>query len=235
MFESASAIVAVSRDMTRQLQELGAPPEKIYYNSCGVDLTQFQGADPANAPPRFLAVGRFVEKKGPLFTIEAFQKVVARCPDACLTMVGDGPLLDDCRRKCEDLGLNEAVRFLPPTPHDEISKLMKSARAFVQHSMISAGGDCEGTPVAVLEAAASGLPVVSTKHGGIKDAVMSGKTGFLVDEGDVDGMAAHMISLVEDPELAGRLGRAGREHMREAFDMEKQIGRLWEILHAALP
>jgi glycosyltransferase involved in cell wall biosynthesis len=175
-----------------------------------------------------------VEKKGPLFTIEAFQQVATRCPDARLTMVGDGALLDDCRRKCEHLGLTDVVQFLPPSPHDEIAKVMKSARAFVQHSVTGTNGDAEGTPVAILEAAGSGLPVISTKHAGIKEAVVSGETGYLVDERDVDGMAAHMIKLAEAPELAGLLGRAGRVHVSESFNMEKQITRLWEIMRGAL-
>lgn len=70
--------------------------------------------------------------------------------------------------------------------------------------------DSEGTPVAILEACASGLPVVATRHAGIKDVILHGETGFLIEEGDVHGVAEYMVQLLEDPELAERLGRSGR-------------------------
>jgi glycosyltransferase involved in cell wall biosynthesis len=111
--------------------------------------------------------------------------------------------------------------------------MMRRARAFVQHSVRTSYGDSEGTPVAVLEAGASGLPVVSTRHAGIKDVVIEGETGFLVDEGDIEGMAAHMLTLARDADLAGRMGRRAREHVAANFSMEQHIARLAEVLEGA--
>ena len=92
----------------------------------------------------------------------------------------------------------------------------------------------DGTPVAVLEASATGLPVVATRHAGIPDVVLDGETGLLVDEGDVEGMAAQMIRLADDPELAARLGRAGRQRVCAEFSMEKSIAGLWSIIEGAI-
>jgi glycosyltransferase involved in cell wall biosynthesis len=94
----------------------------------------------------------------------------------------------------------------------------------------AADGDSEGTPVAVLEASACGLPVVSTRHGGIIDAVIDGTSGFLVEEGDVEAMAEHMLRLVRDPGLAATLGAAGRRHIVDNYSAEKSLSRLRAVL-----
>jgi glycosyltransferase involved in cell wall biosynthesis len=101
------------------------------------------------------------------------------------------------------------------------------------HSVEAADGDSEGTPVALLEASASGLPVVATRHAGITDVVIDGETGSLVDEGDVDMMAAHMIELARNPGLAARMGVRGRLHVAARYSIDKNVGALWEVLDAA--
>jgi glycosyltransferase involved in cell wall biosynthesis len=111
---------------------------------------------------------------------------------------------------------------------------MQKARAFVQHSVTAHDGDAEGTPNAVLEAGASGLPVVATRHAGIKDSVIEMKTGLLVDEGDIDGMAQHMIRLAKDSALAASLGKAARERILTEYSMDKSIQNLWAIIDSTL-
>jgi colanic acid/amylovoran biosynthesis glycosyltransferase len=98
LFEIADAIVAVSRDMQAQLIKLGAPADKVHYNSCGVEPSVFKGANPLNNPPTFVAVGRFVDKKAPHLTLLAFQATLEKCPEARLVMIGDGPLWEACRQ-----------------------------------------------------------------------------------------------------------------------------------------
>jgi hypothetical protein len=97
------------------------------------------------------------------------------------------------------------VEFTGRLPHAEVAAALRGARALVQHSMATPEVKCEGTPVSVMEAGASGLPVVATRNGGIPDVVLDGRTGFLVEEGDVAAMAGRMIELARDPVLAGRL------------------------------
>ncbi len=234
LFGKAAAVIAVSRDMEKRLLEMGAPREKLHWNPCGVDTARFPAGDPGAAPPRFLFVGRFVDKKGPHLTILAFWKLLQHVPDAALQMIGDGPLLGSCRQLVRGLGIESSVSFSGVLPHEEIPDAMRTSRAYVQHSVRGADGDSEGTPVSILEAAASALPVVATKHGGIVEIVEEGRTGFLVDEGDVEGMSRAMIRLAQDGELAPRLGRAGRERVAERYSMEKSIGRLWEILRGVM-
>jgi colanic acid/amylovoran biosynthesis glycosyltransferase len=111
---------------------------------------------------------------------------------------------------------------------------MRSARAFVQHSIRDSEGNAEGTPVSVLEASATGLPVVATRHMGIADVVVHGDTGFLVEEGDVHGMGEHLVNLFDDPALAGLMGRRARQRMCDEFSMERATARLWGALEQAI-
>jgi colanic acid/amylovoran biosynthesis glycosyltransferase len=233
MFESASAIIAVSRDMHRQLLNLGAPGDKTFYIPYGVDSKLFANADPSRAQPVFIAVGRFVDKKAPHLTLLAFHRVLAEVADAKLIMIGDGELLEAARQMSQSLGMQSSVEFRGTCSPTEVASAMRSARAFVQHSMRTTYGDSEGTPLTILEAGATGLPVVSTRHAGIKDVVQEGTTGYLVDEGDVESMAVHMIHLAKDPEVAARMGQAARQHISSHFSLDQKTEELWSILQAA--
>jgi glycosyltransferase involved in cell wall biosynthesis len=234
LFRIARRIIVVSRDMQRQLESLGAPAHKLRCNPCGVDLVAFAGARPAEASPQFVAVGRFVAKKAPYLTVLAFKRVLETFPDARLTMIGDGPLREVCLRLAGALGLDNRVSFPGAYPHRAVVGALSQARAFVQHSLQAFDGDSEGTPVGILEAAASGLPVVSTRHAGIKEAVIHEHTGILVDEGDWQAMAAGMLRLAQDPALADRMGSAGRSHVAANYSMPARIGSLWEIIREAI-
>ena len=144
LFEEAAALVVVSRAMKHQLISLGAPWRKIHCNPCGVDCARFSGAAPGIAPPTLLSVGRFVVKKAPHLTIQAFAKTRDLVPDARLRMIGDGPLLASCRALVEDLGVQDSVTFLGAQPSDVVRKEMRAARAFVQHSAPGALGRFRG-------------------------------------------------------------------------------------------
>jgi colanic acid/amylovoran biosynthesis glycosyltransferase len=234
MFDKAAAVVAVSRAMQERLISLGAPPEKVYYNPCGVDCSLFGGATPEQAPPVFVAVGRFVDKKAPQLTLSAFARVYREAPDARLRMIGDGPLLVECRELAEKLGISDGVKFLGVQPPAVVQEEMRGARCFVQHSVQASNGDCEGTPVGILEAGASGLPVVATRHAGIPDVVLEGETGFLVAEGDIDGMAEGMLKMIRSPELAGEMGRQARQRIANHFSKEHSLGQLWSIIESSI-
>jgi colanic acid/amylovoran biosynthesis glycosyltransferase len=234
LFKSAWAIIAPSRDMHRQLLLLGAPPEHTHHIPYGVDPAVFSGGDPGKARPVFVAVGRFVDKKAPHLTLLAFHKVLTQVADARLIMIGDGTLLETSRQMAKSLGMEQSVEFLGPRAPNEVAAVLRAARAFVQHSLTTTYGDSEGTPLAILEAGATGLPVVSTRHAGIKDVVREGNTGYLVDEGDVDAMAMHMTRLAQDAELSSAMGRAARKHISSNFSLEQRINELWAILAAAV-
>ena len=230
MFDYASVIIAVSKHMVEQLVKLGALAEKVVYVPYGVEINKFAQAAVLKSPPHVLSVGRFVEKKAPYLTILAFKKVLERLPEARLVMVGAGLLHDVCSKLIKALHVEHAVELKGIVDHAGVAALMQESRVFVQHSLVPASGDTEGTPVAILEAGAAGLPVVSTRHAGISDAVIHGKTGFLVNEGDIDAMAEYLYQLLANPELASEMGKNAREHISANFSMDRSIEKLSNIL-----
>ena len=113
---------------------------------------------------------------------------------------------------------------------DFVVGLLREASLFVQHSVTARNGDAEGLPIAILEAMASAVPVVSTWHSGIPEAVLHNVTGQLVDEHDVEGMAGAMIKLFDYPERAVMMGAAGRKRILAHFTHERARDRLRTII-----
>ncbi len=234
MFTYASAIVAVSTDMVETLVEAGAPRNKVYWNPCGVDTDKFQAVDISQTKPYFLSIGRFVNKKSPRSVVEAFNLITRAVPEARLWMVGTGPLFEDTKALVKRLHLEDKITLTGALKPDKIIELFKQARCFVQHSVTAADGDKEGTPVTILEAGASGIPIISTLHAGIKQAVVDRKTGYLVPEHDIDAMASYIVKLAKDVGLAQQLGTAGREHVKAIYAIEKRIAVLDDIIQKSL-
>ncbi len=233
LFIAAAGLVVVSRAMEQQLLALGAPREKVVYNCYGIDVDQFTAGSPAEAAPHFVAVGRFVEKKAPQLTLSAFELLLKKVPDARLTMVGQGPLWESCLQRVRDASWNDRVQLPGVKTPAEIGDLLRGSRAFVQHSVRALSGDSEGTPLAVLEAMASGVPVIATRHAGIADVVVHGEHGLLCDEFDIAIMAANMDQLATDKELAGGMGRAGRAHVERNYRVQDSVAVLQAILQKA--
>ncbi len=230
-----SGVIVKSEPMRRVLLELRAPAERLLVSPSGADERLFYGAEPAVVPPRFLAVGRFVAKKGPIHTIRAFARMRRQLPEALaascsLVMVGEGPLFGEARRLVDEMDLQEAVTLLGTRSQQEVAELMRQTRAFVQHSLVAPDGDSEGSPVAVMEAQLSGLPVVATRHGGIPEVVQDRDTGFLVDEGDVETMADAMARLAANPDLAARMGVAARTRAAQSFTVQNHLEQLAAFL-----
>lgn len=233
LFGSAAALVVVSRAMEQHLLALGAPREKLHYIVYGIDVGQFPPGDPSQAPAHFLGVGRFTDKKAPQLTLLAFREAWRRRPEARLTLVGTGDLRESVRQLVVALGLEHVVDLPGVLRPEQIAERMRHARAFVQHSVTTAGNDMEGTPLAVLEAMASGLPVISTRHAGIPDVVAHGERGLLGPEYDVETMAGHMVQLIDRPGQAAEMGLAGRAYVMAHHRVEDRINALQELLERA--
>lgn len=231
MFEQAAGVIAVSKEMKNQLISLGAPEEQISLVSYGIDLSKFQADLSKKKKNIFLAVGRFTGKKSPMSTIRAFAKVKQQEKDIKLIMIGKKDnLFQECEVLAKKLNLENDIIFPGIKAPAEIVQYMQEATVFVQHSVTASSGDKEGTPNTVLEAAACELPVVSTFHAGIPEAVVNGQTGYLVKEQDVEGMADRMLQLIQHPEQAMKMGKAGRVHIEENYDLKEQIRKLFEVL-----
>lgn len=232
MFMIAKYIIVVSDEMKNDLISLGAHEEKIIKITCAPH-TRFLNLTPNYNSNQLLAIGRFVEKKAPHLTLLAFKLAIQKCPDLTLKMVGDGEILSVCKDICRSLNL-KGVEFLGVKSPEEVSSIMQDSFCFVQHSKQAENGDKEGTPVAVLEAMAAGLPVISTRHAGIPDVVKDGKSGFLVEAGDVKQMAEKIIELSNNRIMAMDFGAQGRAEIISNFQQKDYHKMLNQVIHQAL-
>ncbi len=229
VFQFATKIVAVSTKMEQMLLDLGCPKEKLVYNVYGPQ-PEFETVTPTFAKKQFIGIGRFTDKKAPYYTIMAFKEVAHKHPDARLLLAGDGALMNMCANLVKQYQLESQVQFLGVITPDVYRSLLAESLAFVQHSITASNGDMEGTPLAVLEASVAGLPVIATKHAGIPDVIIDGKTGLLCDEHDVQGMANNMLQLINDVEYAKKLGALGKQHILNNYNMQRHINALQAIL-----
>ncbi len=234
LFQAASAVIAVSKHMQRQLITLGCQSSKLHYLPYGVDIYLFKPGNRAEDEITFVACGRFVSKKSPTSTIKAFAKFLGEIPKAKLTMIGDGELLENCKNLVKDLGIVNFVEFKGQLNPVQVAEIFRESFAFVQHSVTTLENDSEGTPLTILEAGASGLPVVSTRHGGIPDVIIEGETGFLVEENNLDSMAEKMLFLAQRPELASTMGNKARQHILASYNLKDNIKTLERILESVV-
>jgi glycosyltransferase involved in cell wall biosynthesis len=230
----AAAVVAVSHRMADALEELEIPREKIHVTRCGVSPEKFRAKSFWPERPVFFGAGRFVDKKAPYLTVLAFARALVRIPDAKLVLAGDGALLEVCSNLANVLGIERSVEFRGVLKPDEVADELQGATAYVQHSIVPkhgpSSGDCEGTPVSVMEAMVSGVPVISTRHAGIAEIIEHGRTGWLVEERDIDGMADAMVQIAQSQELAREMGQRARVAALGSFTADRYISDLSRIL-----
>jgi len=223
-------IITVSEASRQRLLELGLRCDRIHVVPCGVDVPHHPVKRPARDVVRCLAVGRMVAKKAPCLTLEAFRLAVEQYPKLILDFIGDGPLLAAAERYVRDFDLGDRVRLHGVQPSQAVFQAMRDADVFVQHSRTDPQtGDEEGLPVAILEAMAHGLPVVSTRHAGIPEAVVHGTTGLLVAEADAVAMSDCLLTLAKDADLRARLGLAGWQRARDRYSWAQERASLLEI------
>lgn len=230
MFEYANAVIVVSELMKSKLINIGCSKDKITVTPCAPD-DSFLEIKPKYEKKQFIAIGRFVDKKGPYLTILAFMKVVKIYPDTKLIVAGDGYLLNTCKNLVKYLKIGNSVYFPGVISPKQYMNYIEESLAFVQHSLTAENGDMEGTPVSVLEASAAGIPVISTKHAGISDVIIDEVTGLLIEEHDVEGMAKNMIRVIEDVEFAKKMGENGKQRILKNFTMENHIGKIQNMIN----
>jgi glycosyltransferase involved in cell wall biosynthesis len=235
----SSALTAVSRDLASALEALagsGVPGVEVI--SMGVDADRFSRtqAQPelkgqlGIAGPMLLFVGRLAEKKGVRYLLDAMPTVLKQYPDACLLVIGDGPLRADLEAQARSLTLGDAVRFLGAKRPDELPAFYGAADVFVGPSIVAEDGDVEGLPVSIMEAMASGCPVVATDVGGISELVVNGETGLLVAQADSRAIAGAVLSSLGDASLTCRITERGRACIRERFNQPVIADRYAEVI-----
>jgi glycosyltransferase involved in cell wall biosynthesis len=215
--------LAVSDALREQAIARGYPEAHTVTHYNGVDLDRFRPGEAPAETELVLHVGRLVEKKGTKVLIEAMAGIAA----AKLVIIGDGPLRKTLERQAQELG--DRVCFLGTRSSDEVAQWMRRASVLAAPSLTAADGDAEGLPNVVVEAAASGLPVVGTIHSGIPEAVDDGVTGFLVPEGNPNALAARLADLLGSDPLRRDMSAGARRLAERKFSRQMLTERLESI------
>jgi colanic acid/amylovoran biosynthesis glycosyltransferase len=226
---SAKFVATCTRYNEAHLRTLlnGGSEGKVRCIYHGLDLREYTPRpSPRRDPPLILSVGQLKEKKGFGHLLEACRILAERGIAFECQIVGDGPLRDVLAARILRLDLGSRVSLLGALPHETVLDRYREATVFALPCVTGPDGDRDGIPNVILEAMAMGLPVVSTAHSGIPEAVEHGASGLLVPPGDEEALAQALARLIDDPALRERLGRRGRERVRELFDVDANARRL---------
>lgn len=231
LVETAHVIVTVSDYAKKFLRERF--PERAdrirrIYN--GLNLAEFERADFSSTPPLILAVGRLIAKKGFADLVRACGLILERGKPFRCELIGEGPLENELRGQIERLDLQNFVALSGAKPQREVRQRLAAANVFVLPSVVDPDGGMDNLPTVIMEAMATGLPVVSTEIGGIPEMVIENETGFLVQPGDAAGLADAIEKVIDDRLLAQRLGQAGYERAQKLFSIEKNVRELYALL-----
>ncbi|WP_044561242.1 glycosyltransferase [Azospirillum sp. B4] len=226
--------LCVSAFIRERVLAMGFPAERTRVHYIGVDSQAVQPRDPAEETPTILHVARLVEMKGTEYLIRAFALLADRHPAVRLDIIGDGPLRASLQKLAGSLGLGERVRFHGARPHAEVLPHMRRAAMLMLPSVYTATGRVEGLGMVLLEAAATGIPVVGSRVGGIPEVVIDGRTGLLAPEREPEALAAHMETLLQDRDLRHRMGAQARAHVEACFDIHRQTAELEDLYDGVL-
>lgn len=229
LLRTVPLVLARSHSLFAALERWGCPREKLRLNRTGIPLDQYPFSArelPAGGAWRFVQACRLIEKKGLLTALQAFARFRAAHPLARFTIAGDGPMKEKLLAIAADLGIADAVELRGFLSQSQLAALYAESHVFLHPSEMPPDQNQEGVPNSMLEAMATGLPVVATTHGGIPEAVTHEQTGLLVPERNVDALSAALAQITADPARLAAMGAAAAQAMREEFEQARAIEKL---------
>ncbi|MDP9148719.1 MAG: glycosyltransferase [Myxococcota bacterium] len=239
---NASFVAAAARPLQEQIiTQAGVPRERVFRMIMGVDLSRFGArARPAEqearatGPLHLVSISRLADCKGHRFALAAMRRAIDAGAELRYSIAGSGPDREKIEAEVARLGLTEHVRFAGPLSEQGVAELLEVADAFVLTSV----GMGEASPVAVMEAMATGVPSICSRIGGTADMIDSGVDGVLVAQEDVAGITDALLTLHRDRARIGRLGIAARRRAEREFDatvLARQLVATIEKMRAASP
>lgn len=230
--EPSVHFIAVSEAIRARAVAFGIPEKKVTVRYIGVDTERFAPAGRllAEREPRVLFIGRLVEKKGCAYLVEAMAEVSRSVPGARLIVIGDGPQRAELEDMAQRLDVHATFRGVQPAA--EVKRELDLARVFCLPSVRATNGDAEGLPISILEAQASGVPVVTSAQGGRTEGIRNELTGFSFAERNTETLTVQLITLLSEDDLAARMGRAARDFAAEVFDIRRCTEALESTMNA---
>ncbi|MGR3278270.1 glycosyltransferase [Acaryochloris marina NIES-2412] len=232
LFIKGDQFLPISQYWQERLIELGCPAHKITVHHMGIDCQQFLWIArqlQEDESVQITTVARLVEKKGVEYGIRAIAQLKNCSYPLKYSIVGDGPLREYLEQLITELGLDSMIELLGWKSQDEVIDVLNQTHLLLAPSVTGQKGDQEGIPVALMEAMAMGLPVVSTHYSGIPELVEHDVSGFLLPERDSDAIAEKLIYLIDHSERWGKMGQAGRAHVQSHFNINQLTQQLISI------
>lgn len=222
-------VVAISSYTAEELRRLADVPIEVIPYTTSLPPVAARATRPAGAPFTVLFVGRLVERKGVAHLVDALALLHSQ-PPARLVVIGEGPERSRLEARAHEHGIGDRIEFRGKVPDDALQRAYGEADVFVLPSVFDARGDTEGLGVVLLEAMDYGVPVIASRVGGIVDIVEDGVTGILVPPGDAGALAQALARVLDTPDLARRMGEAGRRRLGERFSWDAIVAR-WDALY----
>ncbi|MEC8425478.1 MAG: glycosyltransferase family 4 protein [Myxococcota bacterium] len=227
VFTRADRVVALSEDMARTIRRLGGPGVAVCVVYNPVEIGAAPPVQPRDRTPTALFLGEIGQRKGTWDLVEAMPEVLAAVPEARFRVGGNGDV-ERLQRRLRELGIDDRVDVLGWVAGPDKTRELASA------TLLTLPSYQEGLPMSILEAMGAALPVVSTPIAGIPEAVLDGRTGYLVSPGDRSALAEKLTVLLSRPDEAARMGAAGRDHAEQHFALQvvaSQLSDLWDDIH----
>ncbi|WP_259134195.1 glycosyltransferase [Salinibacter ruber] len=235
MWEQVRAVTVLSEEMKRKARELGCPEKKLTVVHLSREVDQFPFRPPDSEVSDVLFVGRLTPKKAPLDAVRALQRANARGANLHLDMIGDGECRDEVGRYIEKHDLSDTVTLHGYLSNEEVSTHMQAADAFLLPSKTAPNGDREGTPTVLVEAQATGLPCVTTRHAGIPEMIPEENHHLLVEEGNVAALSEQLcrVAHMNVNELQ-TIAQNGREKIESEFSLTGEVQKLRAVYASAV-
>lgn len=235
IFTRCAAVITVSDEMNTRARTF--VPKQVPIHTIRAGQTPRMFAFRSNPTPirKFVSVGRLIEKKGHAVLIAALAYCRSHGADFTLEIIGDGADFESLRQLAKSLNVGREVTLLGALPHNQAMDRLARADAFVLACKTARDGDMEGIPNAVKEAQLLGIPVISTVHAGVPEAIPPSNFRWLAPEGDVKAIATRMLELAATPpgQIAS-MTRRGREHIEANFSLDHEVDSHLQLFKALL-
>ncbi|MDF1892773.1 glycosyltransferase [Rahnella contaminans] len=232
LYDKAEFILPVSQLWANKIKTVSGHDDNIHVIRMGISVNKFsfQPRDFLGNPIRLLSIARLTEKKGISVAINACLLLKQQNVDFDYTIIGDGPLRKELESQVANLGLGDKIAFLGAQTQETVSEYLNNSDVFLLPSVTAADGDMEGIPVALMEAMAIGIPVISTFHSGIPELIEDRVSGFLVNENDAASIAGVISEIIDNPGVLPDICRNAKQKIDNEFDQDKSYSRMLNIL-----